>query len=94
MYVVTTMKTRGVHASTITDAQILWLRDKALESGDDALAASCHLALQSTVAIAKDRGISIDRAWGLRVAARRECAANLNARREQGRRRAKAVYST
>jgi hypothetical protein len=81
MYVVTTMNTRSVHASTITDAQILWLRDKALESGDGALAASCNLALHSTAAVAKERGISIDRAWGLRAAARRECAASLNARR-------------
>jgi hypothetical protein len=81
MYVITTMKTRSVHASTITDAQILWLRDKALDSRDIALAAFCDLALHSTDAIAKARAISIDRAWGLRVAARRECAASLNARR-------------
>jgi hypothetical protein len=75
------MKTRSVHTITITDAQILWLRDKALECGDDALAASCDLALRSTAAVAKERDVSIDRAWGLRAAARRECAASLNARR-------------
>lgn len=81
MYVVTTMKTRSADPRNIADAQILWLRDKALLAGDGALVEFCDLALHSTLTIAKERGISIDRAWGLRVAARRECAASLNDRR-------------
>jgi hypothetical protein len=81
MYVVTALKTRSADARTITNAQILWLRDKAFLAGDSALVDFCDLALRSTLILAKERGTSVDRAWGLRAAARRGCAASLNALR-------------